>query len=612
MAKKKAAKKAPHISPTDRGAPAISGTAQPTWPLGPWGLLAAISIVMATVWAYSNTFGVPFLLDDLHTITENPSIKKIWSLGDILLPPAYIGTAGRPIANLTLALNYYISGHEVWSYHLVNLVIHLLAALTLFGVVRRSCVWNQPDQISPKMAAWLAWGIAAIWAVHPLHSTAVTYISQRCESLMGLFFLTTIYCAIRGWQAADPRRWHLVAIIAALAGTGVKEVIAVVPVIIFLYDLTFVHRRLLEAWRSSRFLYLGLGLSWALMAILVVLAGKLVPDPRIKVFSAWEQLATQPEVLVHYLRLAFWPTGLCFDYVWPVATFSQTWPSAVFLTVLLLASVWAFWKRQLAGFLGLSFFIILAPSSSFVPQPDFAFEYKMYLPLAALIALVVVHGYKAGRLGLYRFTSNENVRRQAGYVIGGSLLAVLVIGLGVSTYVRNKDFQSEMAIWNDTVKKRPQSARAHYNLGLALDRDGRTAEAIPHLQLAISLDPEATDLYVAYASLGAALGKLGQHEEAIKYFRESIRVQPQYAMAYINLGTAFLQLNRPQEAIPYFQEALRLKPEMETGYYSLGYALFQIGQLDSAISSFKKALQINPSFAPAREALERLGQSQKQ
>jgi len=157
--------------------------------------------VLAGLWAYSNTFSAPFFFDDVPAIVDNPSIRHLGAIGEVLSPSGSDGSgvAGRPLVNLSLALNYAWGGLDVRWYHAFNLIVHLLAGLTLFGIVRRTL-----DRRGNIQSVALAWVIAVIWTVHPLLTESVTCVIQRTESLMGLFYLLTLYCFIRGLGGARP------------------------------------------------------------------------------------------------------------------------------------------------------------------------------------------------------------------------------------------------------------------------------------------------------------------------------------------------------------------------------------------------------------------------
>jgi len=156
-------------------------------------------VVFAALAVYHNSFSGPFIFDDRRAITENLTIRHPWSA---LAPPSTGGgVIGRPLVNLSLALNYAVGGLKVWGYHATNLAIHILAGLTLFGIVRRTLLrqgYGGHTLLRLDSATALAFTVALLWVVHPLQTESVTSIIQRTESLMGLFYLLTLYCFIRG------------------------------------------------------------------------------------------------------------------------------------------------------------------------------------------------------------------------------------------------------------------------------------------------------------------------------------------------------------------------------------------------------------------------------
>ena len=172
--------------------------------------------------------------------------------------------------------------------------------------------------------------------LHPLQTESVTYVIQRCEAMAGLFCLLSLYCVVRG--AASPRAWWWYggAVTACLLGMGSKEATAVVPLLVLLYDRIFLASSWRQVWQKRWGLYVALALTWG-MLVPSVLVSRSSPSARIgDAVTSWEYARTQFGVVVHYLRLSFWPADLCLDYQWPVA--QSAWeivPPAVFLGVLL-------------------------------------------------------------------------------------------------------------------------------------------------------------------------------------------------------------------------------------------------------------------------------------
>jgi hypothetical protein len=162
--------------------------------------LAVACLVGAILAAYHNSFSGPFVFDDGPAILGNPTIRHLSALGEVLSPPREAGqtVGGRPMVNLSLAVNYALGGEDVRGYHIFNLIVHTLGALALFGIVRRTLLQPVLRERFGSAATPLALAVALLWAVHPLLTESVTYVIQRAESLMGLFYLLTLYCFIRG------------------------------------------------------------------------------------------------------------------------------------------------------------------------------------------------------------------------------------------------------------------------------------------------------------------------------------------------------------------------------------------------------------------------------
>src|SRR5271166_1611891 len=196
-----------------------------------WTVLAGgVAIAAAAVAAYAGTFSVPLLFDDESSIAGNPTLRH---LASAFWPPGDRTVTGRPFLNLSLAFNYAVGGTAVWSYHALNLAIHILAGLALFGIARRTLALR-----GVASGAAAAFSVAFLWTLHPIQSEAVTYIVQRAESLMGLFYLLTLYCFIRGAGAGGWSRllWYGASVGSCLLGMATKEVMASAPLVVFLYD----------------------------------------------------------------------------------------------------------------------------------------------------------------------------------------------------------------------------------------------------------------------------------------------------------------------------------------------------------------------------------------
>ena len=550
-----------------------------------WQKTFLLFIVLAGLLAYWNSFEGVFLLDDDHAIVNNPAIRSLWP------PWAYLSLT-RPLVYLTLAVNYAWSGLEVWSYHLVNIAIHLLAGLTLFGLLRRTFLTERLKDRFGSHAAGLAFASSLLWIVHPLQTQSVTYVIQRAESLMGLLYLFTLYSVSR---STTSKAWQWIAVFACALGMATKEVMVTAPLLSLLYDRILLSSSFRELFKKRLLLYLGLLATWGILGATYLHqspseVARAVGFHRI---SSLDYVLTQPGVILHYLKLSFWPNPLCLDYLWPVAKSPhEMLPGLLAISGLVVVTLTAFRQRPELGFLGAWFFLILSLTSSFLPIRDVAVEHRMYLPLVSVIVLIVTGTY-AGlhRLQIYGYKQS---------LVSCGMVLIAAIILGTLTISRNEDYKSEVGIWRDTVAKRPQNFRAHYNLGEALGKRGKINEAIQHYRDALHINPNYID---ALSNLGAALASQGKLAEAMSHYLKALRVDPDYAPAHNNLGVALAQQGKFLEAVSHFDEALRINPFDADAHNNLGNVLAEQGKLDEATHHYEETLRINPSFVNAHNNL---------
>jgi tetratricopeptide (TPR) repeat protein len=576
-----------------------AGSSSPRWSV----ILGGAIIVLAALAAYHNSFAVPFLFDDHPSIEDNLTIRHLWPIWKALSPSPASLVGGRPLVNLSLAVNYAWGGTGAWGYHALNLMVHILAGLALYGIVRRTLLCPLLRERFGASATRLALAVAVLWTVHPLQTEAVTYLSERCESLMGLFYLLTLYCFIRGMDAGKSGWWLALSVVACLLGMASKEVMVTAPVMVLLYDWIFVSGSFREAWARHRHLYLGLASSWLLLGYLMVGLHYRSVGYGFGI-TWWAYALTETRAVVDYLCLAFWPHPLVFDYGHDITIrhVADVWSYALILAILLAGVLIGLKRKPSIGFVGAWFFIILAPASSVVPvvgQP--MAEHRMYLPLASVITMAVVGAFEIGK---------RLFHQRQGVVLGWAASGSVAMVFTFLTIQRNQDYKSEAAIWQDTAEKRPNNPRAYNGLGGTLFRAGNVPGAIEHYEQALSIQPDYAE---AHNNMGLALARLGREQEAIQHFQQALKVRPSYADAHYNLGIALVQLGSVQEAIQHFQQALQIKPDYAEAHYSLGVAMIQLGRVPEAIGQYEQALRINPDYADAHYnfgvALEKLGRT---
>jgi tetratricopeptide (TPR) repeat protein len=612
--------------------PAAPGARASRWTTA----FAGIGLVLAALAVYANSFSGPFIFDDLLSIPQNPTIRSL--LTSLVPLGGGVTVTGRPLLNLSFALNYALSGDHVWSYHALNLLIHICAGLTLFGVIRRTlrlrsgqalvgsvgaqaCCAQHQGRSTPAPLQWdatlLAFAVALLWTLHPLQTESVTYIVQRAESMMGLFYLLTLYCFIRAvssnCRAGSPNPasststspngpatsagptasylefsgtkqtvWFVLSFLSCLLGMTTKEVTVSAPVIVLLYDRTFLAGSFRAALR--RRVHLALAATWIPLAGLVLHTANRGGTAGFGVgVSFWSYAATQFQALAHYLWLSVWPHPLIVDYgVRWVASVGDVAPYAAVVAVLVAGTLVALVRRPALGFLGAWFFAILAPTSLVPGTRQTLAEHRMYLALApVMVVLVLALAAWLGRRGRF-------------------VLAAAAVGLGWLTIQRNTVYHSDAAIWRDTVIKRPGNVAARNNYGNILSQAGRPGEALAQYDEAMRLKPDDAE---AYYNAGNTLTRLGRLPEAIARYEQALRANPNMPDAQTALGLALEDAGREDEAVAHYEQALRLNPNYADADNDLGLALARAGRLPEAIAHYEQALRINPALPDVHDNL---------
>lgn len=565
--------------------------------LGRTELLAA-ALLVAAVWiVYWPSLDAPFVCDDASTVVENDSLRRLWPLvgneevRGPLSPAMDLPTSGRPLVNLTFALNYQLGGLVTRGYHVINVLLHTLNVLLLAALVRRALLLPYFNGKFEGAAGAIGFTVALLWAVHPLNTEAVVYLTQRTELLVSFFYLTTLYTSLRFFSERRPG-WGWLAVFACWGGMASKEIMATAPVLVLLLDRTFVSGSLRDAWQRSRALYVGLFGSWLL---LVCLAG---PGPRSASagfglgVAATDWWLTQAQVLIMYLRLAFWPWPLSVHYEPPYLTsLAAAWMYLVPVAIFVLTALVLLWRRSAVGYL-LSFALaILAPTLLVPIVTEIAAERRMYLPLAALLILAVTVAY----LALRKLASaRASVRAMT------AAAAMLAIVYCLVSSNRLQAFNDELVLWQEVLKHDPANATAHYNVGTILLERKAPQDAIVCFQQAIDLRP---DYARAYHNLGSALGVLGRRNEATKAYEQAIELEPRYALGHVKLGLTALQAGAPEDAKRHFEKAIQVAPYDTEAHAALADLLLQNGELEEAVRHARAAVDASPNSSSAHNTL---------
>jgi Tfp pilus assembly protein PilF len=565
------------------GADVGLGIADPDRPhyiqqIAPWLLILAAVIV------YANSLRGEFILDSIKHIHENSSIRQLW-------PPDYLRRSNRPIVWASLAINYAIGQTDPVGYHLFNLVIHVLASITLLGIIRRALLSPVFEKRFERAAPWLALAIAMVWLVHPLNTQAVTYVIQRSTSMMGLFYLLTLYCAIRCVDSPRPVLWLIAAALACALGVGSKFNIITVPVIVLIYDWTFLQGRFFKMMRR-RWVWIAVLLVMVLGVLRYLGAGKQLFGGTSVGFGAqgaspMNYLISQSKVILHYLRLSFWPDQLCLDYAWPPAkNLNEVWMAGLVIIGLLAATFWGVWRRSALGFLGAWFFVTLTPSSSVFPLWDLAAEQRMYLALIVPVAIVIVLAY----LALDALVNRKALSSAAAGPLAAIFVILLLVPLGLRTYIRNVDYHDRLSMWQKIASQRPNNIRAHNHCGVILTETGDFDRAIYHLRIAVDRGQPKMQAY-ARVNLARALVRNGQPAEAIVPLEKVLKENPKNPLAHQTMAESYRALGQTAKATRHYYLSMYHRPRNPVYRFTYGWQLLELGRNREAVVHLKLAVE---------------------
>ncbi len=574
-------------------------------------LLSVLSVF--TFLLYAHTLHYPFNFDDEITITQNPNLH-LTELSWIIVSNMFRFVYGlRPISTATFALNYYWGGLDVFGYHLVNVIIHILNGILIYLLVKKTLTVLQEngqggtitDHGLPHLL-YIPFFSSLIWLAHPLQTNSVTYIVQRMNSLACLFFLLSMILYIQGRkhkiQAASISNQttytsHLLfggSFISGLLALGCKEIAVTLPFYILLYELFFFQGlrkkaitfffggTIIVTLLSILLFQLIIGFGYLKSYFATYYAG--FP------FTMYQRVLTEFRVVVHYISLFFFPhpDRLNFDYDFTISqSFTDpitTLLSAGILIGLVLFAIAVSKKERLLSFGILWFIGNLAIESSIIPV-DLIFEHRTYLPSVYLSVIVLTL--------LWRFITADRFKM--------GLYLLITVLLAYWTIERNNIWSSPIVFWQDCVKKSPHKDRTHANLGKALAAEGLWDEAIAAYQKALQLN-----LYHQFAlrNMGLAFYHKGKLDEAIDYYRRALQSDPELADAHNDLGVALIDKKQLEEGIFHYREALRLQPNHPDAPANLRRAVEGLEKFNRQISITLDRLKTEPQNI---EYLSRLG-----
>ena len=496
---------------TNRSQPAGEASGPPALP---WTVAAVIAF--AAVLAFASSFRGQFVLDDIQDIANNPHIRRLWPPFEAMFHGHKL--PARALPYLTFAIDYQLWGTDPFGYHLTNLAIHIIAAVALFDL---SLVTLSSPRVSDRIGRFatpLAAGIAVLWAVHPLQTQSVTYIYQRIESRNGMFCLVSLAAFARsafgGWRPLP----LAISFASCAAAMLCKENAVMLPILLCSYDWCFVardRRDLASRWRW----YAGLAATWGLLAAQVLSQANAYGEFSEQTLTPIGYALSQPASILRYLRLTFWPIGLQIlrdAGNTPALGQVDRWlPQAALLAATFAVGVAGCWRQQPWGWLVIAFFVALAPTSSFLPVRSPYGEQRMYLPLAAVLAAVLL-GLTTLLQRIAPQQTDEDRRFWPWLMAAATLLWAFF--LGRLTAERNALYHDRTTLWASHLDTDPDNSHPHNHLAQLAALRGDPDAAFVHARKAVAGNPQLD----ALGYLAATFLRMGDEPRADAAMKEGL------------------------------------------------------------------------------------------
>jgi tetratricopeptide (TPR) repeat protein len=562
-------------------------------------LISIISIVIAIAFAvYSNALSNGFVYDDGYQILQNPWItdakyipeifsKNVWGFRQDFGNTNYY----RPMMYLIYLVNYHIFGMKPWGFHLVNIIFHAGVSVLVFIITLRILKDAQPSAYTPYLPSFIA---SVFFATHPIHTEAVTWVAGLPDVSFTFFYLVSFYFYIRSTSDNQLMKGTYVLSVASFfLATLCKEPALTLPLILVAYDYMF--RRSDVQFTSILKKYIPYIIVAGVYFILRFHAlGNFAPAKQHIELSTYQYFLNIFPLFVQYLEKLILPINLkAFYSLHPIYSLSEAKGilSIIATTIFIILAFIGFRKNKVV-FFSILFIIVPLLPVLYIPGLGKNTFTERYLYLSSfgfvLLLAVLINWAKACK------PSAVNILTVA---------SILIAGLySVETVKRNTIWKEDFTLFADTVRKSPDAAEPHNDLGTVFYKKGSIDEAIEQWQIALKLNPDFAE---AHNNLGAAFYVKGRVNEAIEQYQLALKVIPDYAEAHCNLGGAFHMKGRIDEAIEQYKIALKLYPNYVEAHYGLGGAFHMKGRIDEAIEQYKIALKLNPDYAAAQKNLER-------
>lgn len=603
-------------------------------------------IAVLTLLVYSNSFNASWHLDDYDNIVRNPGIHLTDLAPDSIKKSFYASVDGgnyngdklfRPVAMFSFALNWYLGKNNVFGYHLVNFSIHVLTGFVLFLTIQ--ALLKTPNIKIPSSTGryHIALMSALIWVVHPIQVSCVTYIVQRMALLAALFYVTALYTYCRFRSSRDPLRKGLLFLLYCLLfalGMGSKENTILLPLSTLLIEVAFYRKDSVRALFKPK-LFLSLASVTGIIAAAVLIwtqgdLGKFLVGYEIRPFTPLQRLMTEGRVIWMYLYQLIYPVSSQFSVEHDIlisqglTTPWTTLPAILGIVILFGLSIMKLRQFPLISFAILFYFLNHSVESTIL-NLELVFEHRNYLPSMFLFLPFVAGCYE----GLSRYLNKQTQPLIAALLCFA--IPSVFIAFAMGTYIRNIDWKTEKALWEDAIEKAPQRARPYQSLAVEYyqrKRDWDNAMALHYKALDMKDSKPAYMRMVGYDNLRFIYQEKGDSDTALKYAQKAVNEKNGVRIVYnfiealvfadeleqaeesidkylkggkpklneVNLKTIIL-LKRQKNSLAYDNalEAMKIEPLNRDTILYFGYACLTNRYYEKTEYYLNKALKVHPA-----------------
>ncbi len=555
-----------------------------------WVHLFAILVV--TIAIYSNSVNGAFVADDVSFIKENIAIRSLANIPDFFLSPKSLAAGDsewgtiiyRPLRTASFAIDYALFGLRPFGYHVVNLVLHVASTVSLYFIV-----------LGLFNIAGVAFLSALLFAVHPVHIEAVSWIASRAD-LIGMVLLNLSFLFYMRYKEVRGRAWLIASLALSFLSYVGKETMVFLPGLIILYDYATRNRRpIFDTIKAN----IG---SWVLfaivcaayMAIRASITGRMSTNQGWWGGTAYSNFLMMAEATAAYIRLMVLPYGFTFHYIIdPV--YSIFAPKVVVSLVVILASVvliiYSHFRNRLVFFSLVWFYLGLVPIANIIPISfSMMAERYIYVPSAGPI---IAAGYWLYRLYRYAAERSPGLQRLA---VGAIIVLVLIFS--VQVVIRNDDYKDEFAFYSSAVAVSPDSPPSNKGLADQFYNRKEHSKAIDYYEKAIALDPGYVEALLGEAVAYRETGELGKALAAAKraaIVEEKVAsLKPKNPLIKFNLGNIYKEMDDLEAARAEWEAAVELNPEYSEALNHLGIYWQLKGDNAKALSMFERSLKANP------------------